>query len=320
MKRWTLLFGIFLTGIALVSSAPAFADGFVINPTFTAGFNSNFGANAPAAQAAWIAAANVFTSNFSDNITVNITVNAVAGTSVFGQSSTFLNSFSYAGLHNSVVADAKTPDDHTATGAGGSVSATDPTGGAGTFWVSRAEAKALGLIASDLSNDGTTTFGAGNLFTFAGPVAAGTYDFQGVAAHEISEVLGRLGISGGTIGSFANSYSLIDLFSYTGAGARALGAGPGENFSIDNGSNLLKLYNNAAANGLDTRDWAPGTNDSFNQFSNSGVTNPVSDVDLREMDVIGYDRGVAQTPEPSTFLLLISGLVAGGQVRRRKRS
>lgn len=99
-----------------------------------------------------------------------------------------------------------------------------------------------------------------------------------------------------------------------------MGPGAGENFSINNGTTLLKLYNNATANGLDTRDWAPGTNDAFNQFSNSGVTNPVSDVDLREMDVIGYDRGVAQTPEPSTFLLLISGLLAGGHVRRRIKS
>src|SRR5579864_6395733 len=177
----------------LLVSMPAFGA-FVINPTFTANFDTNFGVNAAAAQAAWIAAANVFTSNFTDNIAVNITVDAVAGTSVFGQSNTFLNSTSYANLTAHVAADATTADDATAIGAGGSVTGADPTGGAGTWWVSRAEAKALGLIASDASNDGTTTFGAGNPFTFAGPVAPGTYDFQGVAAHEISEVLGRLGI------------------------------------------------------------------------------------------------------------------------------
>jgi hypothetical protein len=301
----------------MVLSLPA--SGMVITPTFTAAFNTNFGANAAAAQAAWIAAATVFTSNFSDNIHINITVDGAAGTSIFGQSNTFLNSTSYANLRALVIGDAKTADDATAIGAGGSVTVADPTGGAGTWWVSRAEAKALGLIGDDLNNDGKTTFGAGNPFTFSGAITAGTYDFQGVAAHEIAEVLGRLGLSGGTIGNTANSFSLIDEFSFTGANARGLTAGPGENFSIDDGSTLLKLYNNALANNLDTRDWAPGTNDSFNQFSNSGVVNPVSDVDLRELDVIGYDRitQTTGTPEPSTGIVLFASLLLGGFVRRR---
>jgi hypothetical protein len=313
--NWLRLGAAFCT---LLVGVPAFGA-FVINPTFTAGFNANFGANAAAAQAAWIAAANVFETNFTDNIHVNITVDAVAGTGVFGQSNTFLNSTTYSNLRTLMIGDATTADDATATGAGGSITAGDPVSGTHTWWVSRAEAKAIGLIADDLSNDGTTKFGAGNAFTFAGPVAAGTYDFQGVAAHEISEVLGRLGISGGTIGSNSNSYSLIDLFSYTGAGARGLTAGAGENFSIDNGTTLLKLYNNALANNLDTRDWAPGTNDSFNQFSNSGVTNPVSDVDLREMDVIGYDRGFGgAVPEPSSVFLLAIFVVAADLLRRRR--
>jgi hypothetical protein len=42
-------------------------------------------------------------------------------------------------------------------------------------------------------------------------------------------------------------------------------------------------------NGFDSRDWAPGTNDSFNQFSGPSVVNPVSAIDLQLMDVIGYD-------------------------------
>ena len=40
--------------------------------------------------------------------------------------------------------------------------------------------------------------------------------------------------------------------------------------------------------------------DAFNQFANSGVVNGVTNVDLRLMDVIGYDRIV---PEPSTLVL-----------------
>ena len=295
------------------------AGGLIINPTFTANFNANFGANAAAARAAWIAAANVFASNYSDTIHVNITVDAVAGTSVFGQSNTFLNSTSYANLRAKLVADAKSPDDATAIGAGGSMTVADPTAGAGIWWVCRAQAKAIGLIADDFSNDGTTTFGTGNPFSFSGPPPLGTYDFTGIAAHEISEVMGRLGLAGGSIGVNSPSYSLMDNFAYTGAGIKNLGNGGGRFFSFNGGTSLLKLYNNGAANGLDAVDWAPGTNDSFNQFSSSGVVNPVSAVDLQLLDVIGYDKATP-APEPSTLTLCALCFGMMGMARRRRAS
>ena len=172
------------------------------------------------------------------------------------------------------------------------MTAADPTSGTGTWWLTRSQAKALGHIPDDTSGDGTTTFGAGNPFTFSGAITAGTFDFQGIAAHEISEIMGRLGLSGGSVGTTANSFSLIDNFSYTGPGTKGLRAGPGNNFSIDNGTTLLKLWNDPTVNGLDSRDWAPGTNNAFNQFSNSDVVNSVSAVDLQLMDVIGYTLNV----------------------------
>jgi hypothetical protein len=119
-------------------------------------------------------------------------------------------------------------------------------------------------------------------------------------------------------GPALNSYSLVDLFSYSGAGTRVLGNGGGAgqgSFSIDNGTTLLKQYNDQFNLGLDLRDWGPGTNDAFNQFSFSGVTNPLSSVDIREMDVMGYD--LKQVPEPATGILLIPGLLACYLLRRR---
>jgi hypothetical protein len=155
--------------------------------------------------------------------------------------------------------------------------------------LTRAQAKALDHIPDDTSEDGKTVFYAGHHFTFSGPIAPGTYDFHGSAAHEISEVMGRLGLSGGSIGSTTNSFSLIDNFSYTGPSTKGLRGGPGNNFSIDNGTTLLKLWNDPTVNHGDSRDWAPGTDDSFNDLSASGVANPVSAVDLQLMDVLGYD-------------------------------
>jgi hypothetical protein len=316
-KRFLTTLAVLAGGVLL--SEPAFAT-LTFTPTFTANFVTNFGPNAVAAENAWIAAATFFSNNFSDSIHINITVDATAGTSPFGQSSTSLIGTTWAILQAAVVADAKTADDATAIGPGGSMFGADPSGGS-EWWVSRAQAKALGLIADDLLTDGTTTFGAGNPFSFSGTPGAGSYDFQDVAAHEISEVMGRLGLGGGTVGSFTNSHSLVDAFSYSGAGTRVLGNGGGAglqgSFSIDAGTNLLKLYNDQFTNHLDYRDWAPGSNDSFNQFSSSGVVNAVSAVDLRELDVIGYD--FASTPEPGTMALLGAGLIALGFVRRRFR-
>lgn len=257
----------------------------LITPTFTSGFDTNFGVNAPAARAAWIAAAKVFTDAFSDDIHINITVDAVTTPGVFGKSYPGLVSISYSDLFDQVTAYASTQNDAIAIGPGGSMTPNDPTNGAGTWQLTRSQAKALGHIPDDMSDDGGTTFGVGNAFTFSGPIASGTYDFQGIAAHEIAEVMGRIGLSGGN-----KSYSLIDCFSYTGAGMKSLGGGAGNYFSIDNGTTLLKQFNDSDANHLDTRDWEGGTDDSFNQYSNSGVVNPVSAVDLQLMDVIGYGR------------------------------
>ncbi len=255
----------------------------IITPTFTSGFDTNFGVNATAARAAWIAAAKVLTDAFSDNIHVNITVDAVTKASVFGSSYPSFLTISYADLFDRVNAYASTQNDAIAIGPGGSMTATDPTNGLGTWQLTRPQAKALGFIPDDMHDDGGTTFGVGNSFTFSGQIAPGTFDFQGAAAHEIAEVMGRIGLSGGN-----NTFSLIDNFSYTGLGMKGLDGGGGNFFSIDNGVTLLKQFNDSAANHLDTRDWAGGTNDSFNQFANAGVQNPVSAVDLQVMDVIGY--------------------------------
>ena len=126
--------------------------------------------------------------------------------------------------------------------------------------------------------------------------------------------MGRFGDGGGAVGPL----SLLDNFAYTGLNTKDLGKGPNRQFSINNGTNLLKLYNDAVSNGLDVVDWGAGTNDSFNQFEFTGVANPVSALDLELMDVIGYDFGVAPVPEPATvfaFGLAAFGLAFG--VRRR---
>ena len=233
-----------------------------------------------------------FTSNYTDNINVNIMVTAVPGTGTLGMSNTSINSLaSYAALRAAAAGDSTTPDDATALGAGGSLVAADPIGGSHLYVVSRAQRKALGLAANDFTNDGTFTFGGGFSYTYdpLNRAVAGKFDFIGVAMHEFSEIMGRIGLMGQNIFGQPD-YMMFDLFHYTGATVRGLNNGPGRSFSINNGTTLLKAFNNAAANSGDLQDWASGTNDAFNAFSNSGVQNDLTVVDLRVMDVIGYNR------------------------------
>ena len=274
----------------------------IITPTYTQGFDTNFGAEADAAKAAWAAAAELFTNHFSDNIHINITVDALPGTTILGKSFPGALSISYADLFARVRDNARTRNDQIAIGPGGSMTVADPTNGAGTWFLMRAQAKALGVIPDDMSDDGGTTFGAGHPYTFSGAIMPGTFDFRGVAAHEISEVMGRIGLSGGD-----NSFSLIDNFSYTGPGTKGLRGGPGNSFSIDNGTTLLLLFNDSVDLGGDTRDWAGVTIDSFNAAASRGVVLPVSTVDFQVLDVIGYGGdgpvgSVAETVGHITFL------------------
>ena len=160
-------------------------------------------------MAAWAAAAKRFTDAFSDEIHINITVDAVTKPGVFGRSFPGTVTIGYADLFEQMSAHASTQNDVIAIGPGGSMTASDPTNGQGTWVLMRAQAKALGHIPDDMSDDGGTTFGVTNPFTFSGPIAPRTFDFQGVAAHEISEVMGRLGFSGQS-----NQFSLIDTADY----------------------------------------------------------------------------------------------------------
>ena len=307
-----------LTVILSVTICTGAFAGVTFNPTFTSNFTSGFGVTG---QNAWIAAANNLGSHYSDNIHINITVDAQA--SGLGGSSTPILSFSYAALYNAILADQKSADDATTNGTGGSLggngtagSAADPVvAGAHSWWATRAQAKAIGLIGDDISPgiDGTILFGTGVSYTFFGPIAPGTYDFQSVAAHEISEIMGRIGLSGTTAITGSPAYSLVDALSFSGPGARVLGTGGNPFFSMNAGGTLLKAFNTIA--GADTRDWAGGTPDSFDAFGTPGVTGLVTPVDFQIVDVIGYDLAV---PEPGTGLMLATALALFGTLARRR--
>jgi hypothetical protein len=254
-------------------------------------FNLTFDASVSAAPAGFKdaveAVAEYYEGRILDPVTINLTISYGAlGPNVLGQSQTSVDSFSYDQIRAALASDETTASDVAAA-----LPATDPISGAHTYVLDTAQQKALGLLdGGNPASDGTVTFSnAPNAFDFNGGdgITAGLNDFAGTVANEFSEIMGRTMDVGTTDGSFTNSYQILDLYHYSSNGVRDLTTAPGY-FSIDGGATNLNNFNSGAG---DAADWNPATagNDSFDNNSPSGVVNPVTAVDLQELDVLGWD-------------------------------
>ena len=171
----------------------------------------------------------------------------------------------------------------------------------GNFYVSDAEAQALGIITTTPTVDGYIGFSSKsgifdyntNISNDSGIVVPSTqYDFEGTVAHEISEVLGRIFLGG-------HSYSAYELLHYSSNGVQDFAASGGY-FSINGGTTNLGYFN--AAHGGDGSDWAnTGTSgsayDAFDAFGTPGQTAPVTPTDLVVLQSLGFQLTKAAAKE-----------------------
>ncbi len=257
---------------------------FVINITYDATV-----ASAPAGFKTAVAAAATYLQNeFTNVTTLNLTVGygAVNGSSLssanVGGSQTSYDIVSYNDLVAALTSHGTQPDQIAAIAG---LPSTSPAGSA-IFIVSNAQAKALGLAAAvNGINDGYIGISSANPMNWdpTNRAVAGLYDAVGAIEHEITEVMGRTG----SLAQNSGAYTALDLFRYTSPAVRDLLPGAGS-FSID-GHTMLQSYNNPTTGG-DPADWNPSvTGDAFGNAA-LGVAGQVSAVDLREMNVIGWNR------------------------------
>lgn len=271
----------------------------ILGLSFNVTFDPSTATAPPGFFAAFNDAVSFYESEFTDPITVNMQVGwgEIDGRSLnpgdLGQSLTNQRgAFTYSQIRSALISDAKTQADAVAVS---NLGTADPTGGR-PFVMSNAEAKALGLLASDATGiDGWVGFRSTAPFSFDpnNRSEAGEYDFIGLAEHEISEVMGRYGLTQN--GASSGVYSPIDLFRYSSAGSLQLVPANGGYFSIDGGNTVINTFNGIG--GGDLSDWLGQTLDSYNAFLTLGRELDVSAGDITEMDVIGYDA----VPEPKTL-------------------
>jgi hypothetical protein len=222
-------------------------------------------------------------------ITLDVGWGEVAGSRLspfaLGESSTNIDRTSFSDLKGSSM--------------GGYLPATDPVSGTPTYWIPSAEEKALGLLKDNTNLDGSVGFSSKASWNYDSTTGSGQYDFVSTAKHEISEVMGRIGLGGGSVSDngtiVPNSYTPLDLFRYSAPGQSAPAGSSAAYFSFNGGTssgatNLAgssKTYFNTTAGG-DISDWASSAgSDAYNAFASTGAAQ-TSTVDKLVMDVLGY--------------------------------
>jgi hypothetical protein len=274
------------------SAAPGNASsGLVINITYDSSVN-----NAPAGFEAVVASVvQFYESEITNPITLNIDVGwgeiAQQGmmSGALGESESYLEAFSYSQIRSALIANATSSTQLSAFNA---LPTSAPVNG--PFYLTLADATALGLYSSGTTLDGYVGFSSSYPFAYndSTGVPAGEYDLYGVVAHEITEVMGRISMVA------SSGYSDLDLLRYSAPGVFSTSTG----YVSSNGGNTVLNYLNSNPGG-DLGDWASSAgNDAYNAFSNSGVVNSVTQADLTVMNILGYGLAsqTSQTPTAPT--------------------
>ncbi len=191
---------------------------------------------------------------------------------------------------------------------------TNPVNGNSSVTITRALARALGMVGASGSADSTIVLNTGIMnLSRSGPQNPSFYDLQAVAAHEIDECLG-VGGPGTALPTTNSAIGAEDLFRYSATGVRSFTTSSSATayFSIDGGATHIINFNQSGG-GADYADWASSSvhhiQDAF------GTPNTQLDIGLPELtalDVVGWNL-----PEPSSLALMA---FAGGTLTARKRS
>jgi len=328
----------------LLAAAAQPARAMDIKPVFDSSITSL--SDAAQIESAFNTAAAVFDSAFANPATVNIDVSwgSIAGEAMpAGDVSTSMDNLSGAYSYANVVsylttASKANPSDTVLASAVSHLPKTDPTK-LGQFEIPYAEAKALGILPGAFPMmDGYIGFDSKVAYDFnpvGGVVTAGEYDFEGLAEHEIEEVLGR---TTGLQSSGVSWATPFDLYRYTASGVSSFTYAAAAYFSINGGATDLGNFNSVG--GGDRSDWQTLSTsmDVQDAYVSTGKDLTLTGNDLDGLDALGWGiskvtgstplgtvtifsppGGASAVPEPATWAMMLAGAaLIGASVRRRR--
>jgi hypothetical protein len=274
-----------LLGATLLLGMAQGAAALTITTSYADSVNSL--AHAAEVKSAFQAAAGIYEAMFVTPVNVNI---HVGWGEVLGQAVTTIGvahtngfgSYGYGALKAILAATATSAHDRIAYAA---LPAASPAG-ALNYTLTPALARALGMApATSTAIDGHVGFGLGYAFDFdrADGIAPDSYDFIGVALHEISHVLGRIsGVAATSVAALP-----LDLFRYAAARTPGYASAAPAYLAIDGGHRPLARFN--AAGPADRTDWTDTAGDAFSARAHPGVINDLTLADRIVMDVLGWN-------------------------------
>ncbi len=304
------------------------------------------------------AAGAFWSSQFTDNVTINMVVGTEGlASGILAQASSTQAIRSYTDFRYALSADATSATDAAAlsslsvgpafnmllnrtsnnpNGSGSATSYLDNDGDANnsTIRITTANAKALGYTFDTNMSDASITFGNAFSWDYDGSngISAGSYDFVGIAAHEIGHALGFIsgvdildGNSPPINGPFSDNQftfvSSLDLFRYSAASAASdaidwTASATNKYFSLDNGTTAIAGFSTGAnfGDGRQASHWKDNLGlGIMDPTAGTGEFLAAGSNDFVAFDAIGWNL----IPEPSSALLGCLGTLLALTRRRR---